>query len=87
MTAAMAPMLAVVLIAAPGLNPVLGELVAWGVLCASPALTSAPASLVASVVALGRGWVTPDDGGGGGRFDGVPLGSTPPDSHEYTLAG
>jgi hypothetical protein len=73
MIAAIAPMVAVVLIEASRLNPVLAQLVAWGILCASPALTSAPARMIATLVGLGRGWVGP--------------GGTSPDSHEYPLAG
>jgi hypothetical protein len=84
MVAGMCPMLAVVLVEGPALNPVLAQVMAWGVLWSSPVLTAAPARLVARLVAVARGWVglDGDDPDGGGD-----LGGPPPDSHEFPLAG
>jgi nitrate reductase NapE component len=84
MVAGMCPMLAVVLVEGPALNPVLAQLMAWGVLWSSPVLTAAPARLVATLVAIARGWVGLDGDGPDGGGD---VGGPPPDSHEFPLAG
>jgi hypothetical protein len=85
-TAAMAPMLLLVVVDGWRMNPVLGQLVAWSVLWLAPVLTVAPARLVALLVAVWRGWLRLDSDGGSANPD-VPAPRGPgPGSHEYWLA-